>query len=94
MKMADRPYSGETWVRDNLAVIRTTLANQRTLLAYARTALALVAAGALFVKFTESWWLHICGWVLIPLGVALLALGAWRFRKTQETIEQAAQQEQ
>ncbi|HPO14433.1 MAG TPA: DUF202 domain-containing protein [Candidatus Hydrogenedentes bacterium] len=78
--------NSDTWIRDNLALIRTSLANERTMLAYSRTALALVAAGAFFVKFTNSRSLELCGWVLMPLGMVVFVFGLWRFQRTRKIL--------
>ncbi len=83
--------NSDTWVRDNLAVIRTALANERTLLAYSRTALALVAAGAFFVKFTNSRILELCGWFLMPLGAMIFLFGLWRFQRTRKMLAKTGQ---
>ncbi len=72
-----------------LAEIRTALANERTLLAYGRTSLALIIGGLSFVHFFESFPLLIIGWIFVPLGIALFALGFVRFRKMQSLVKSA-----
>ncbi len=75
------------FLRDHLAVHRTTLANERTFLAYIRTALALFVAGVSLIKFFGSPLTEILGWVLVPLGMLTLARGIASFRKTRREIE-------
>jgi putative membrane protein len=76
----------DTWVRDRMAIERTSLANERTLLAYVRTAIALFAAGATAIHFIESVVVDVLGWVLIAGGVFVLAYGGYRFRKVSALI--------
>ncbi|MHA1244091.1 MAG: DUF202 domain-containing protein [Candidatus Heimdallarchaeota archaeon] len=67
--------------RDLLAADRTALANERTFLAYIRTSLAFIAAGFGLIKFTTETSFIVMGWILIPIGVVILALGIYRFFK-------------
>jgi putative membrane protein len=71
-------------IRDRLAVQRTHLANERTLLAYTRTALALVITGVGVLKFFPA--LTLLGWIAIPGGVVLLAVGAFRFAAVRRQL--------
>ncbi|MGC9779924.1 MAG: DUF202 domain-containing protein [Candidatus Heimdallarchaeota archaeon] len=73
-------------MRDHLAADRTALANERTLLSYIRTALALVAGGFGLIKFVEEQAFIILGWILVPIGVAILVFGAYRFVIFRRTI--------
>jgi putative membrane protein len=76
----------ETWVRDRLALERTSLANERTLLAYVRTAIALFAGGASAIHFLESPLVDAIGWILIAGGVFVLLFGGLRFRRVSALI--------
>ena len=72
----------DTWVRDRMAIERTSLANERTLLAYVRTAIALFAGGATAIHFLESAFVDVIGWVMIAGGVVRPgSTGGCRFRK-------------
>jgi putative membrane protein len=76
------PPEDPALLRDRLAVDRTALANERTLLAYGRTALTLLIAGVTFVhlEVLRSPALVVLGWVFMPLGVVVLAVGITRYR--------------
>jgi putative membrane protein len=76
----------DTWVRDRMAIERTSLANERTLLAYVRTAIALFAAGATAIHFLESVIVDVIGWIMIVGGVFVLAYGGYRFRHVSALI--------
>lgn len=76
----------DTFLRDQLAVQRTVLANERTLLAFVRTSLGLVAAGASSIHFLEGVLLDALGWAFIAAGVAVVAVGAYRFRRVRGLI--------
>jgi putative membrane protein len=76
----------DTWVRDRMAIERTSLANERTLLAYVRTAIALFAAGATAIHFLESVFVDVIGWLMIAGGVFVLAYGGYRFRQVSALI--------
>ena len=76
----------DTWVRDRMAIERTSLANERTLLAYVRTAIALFAGGATAIHFLDSVLVDVLGWVLIAGGVFVLAYGGYRFRQVSALI--------
>lgn len=76
--------------RDLLALERTKLANERTLLAYTRTAIMLGATGAtLFTLYGDRTSYAFTGWVLLSLGVAVLFLGGYRFRKLSRMMEKS-----
>lgn len=76
----------ELILRDHLAAGRTDLANERTLLAYIRTALAVFAGGITLVHFFKSIWLTIIGWMFVPLGIAILIVGAVRCKRMNDRI--------
>ena len=82
MKTGDAP----ALLRTHLDIVRTVLANERTVLAYVRTALSFLAAGALLIKFTESPALVVSGWLLLPVGVAVLILGGRRYWTTRRDL--------
>lgn len=90
--MESNPYSGyskkDLILRDVLAVDRTILSNERNLLAYIRTSLAVLVAGVTLIHFFEGFILQATGWVLIPAGVSIMAIGVRRYRKVKHTIEQ------
>jgi putative membrane protein len=77
----------ETQTRDNLAKSRTHLANERTFLAYLRTSLAFWALGLVLLKFIPSQRFTILAIVIIAIGFALSAYGAWRFFSFKERID-------
>lgn len=58
---------------------RTLLANERTLLSYVRTALTLIATGAGFLGFLNTFLSQVAGWAFIAVGLVTLPLGVWRF---------------
>ena len=64
---------------EELALLRTRLANERTLLSYVRTALALGASGLGLVFLFEGPLTDTFGWMLVALGVAVVAFGIWGF---------------
>lgn len=80
-----RPYQRyckeDLILRDYLAIDRTILANERTLLAYVRTALSLFVAGISFVKFFDSLPMTVVGWVMVPVGIAVLVIGIIRYQQ-------------
>jgi putative membrane protein len=76
----------DTWVRDRLAIERTSLANERTLLAYVRTTIALFAAGATAIHFLDSVVIDVIGWLMIAGGVFVFGYGAYRFRQVSTLI--------
>ena len=83
---ANRSSSADTYIRDQLAGVRTVLANERTLLAYLRTALTLLVAGVTFIQFFEFELVVILGWVFIPLGAVIFAMGLYRFGRVKQWI--------
>ena len=87
------PYAkeepGQLILRDHLAIDLTVLANERTFLAYIRTALTLFVVGASLIKFFDSLPATVIGWVFIPLGLIVLALGISRYRHMNALIHKA-----
>jgi putative membrane protein len=90
MSGGENPYerfsSRELILRDHLAIDRTTLANERTLLAYIRTALAFLVVGASCLKLFDSHLAVAGGWVAVLISVALVMIGARRFRIAHHKI--------
>jgi len=80
----------DTWLRDRLALERTSLANERTLLAYVRTGLALVVAAAAAIHFLESAWVDAVAWGCVVAGVFVLVYGLVRFRVVGGLIRRAS----
>ena len=81
-------------IRDSLALERTRLANERTFLAYVRTALSLLAGAAvLFQFFSGQALLVIVAWLLLVLGVLVLAIGLYRFHSVRAALNNDAQEE-
>jgi putative membrane protein len=74
-------------LRDELAVDRTLLANERTLLSYLRGGIALMLAGGTFIHFAETGWFTTLGVFCLPVGFAVVLLGAHRFRRMQRAIK-------
>ena len=71
---------GELVLRGRLALDRTRLANERTALAYARTAIMLFVTGGTLIKlFAPQPTALTSGWALVAVGLALFAVGVWRF---------------
>jgi putative membrane protein len=71
---------------DELAVERTRLANERTLLAYVRTGLAIVAGGFAVAEFAGGPMAPAIGAALGVCGVAMLAVGVWRFLRAKNEL--------
>jgi putative membrane protein len=80
----------DTWLRDRLALERTSLANERTLLAYVRTGLSLVVAAAAAIHFLESLWVDAVAWGCVVAGVLVLIYGLFRFRIVGGLIRKAS----
>lgn len=64
----------------------TSLSNERTLLVYVRTALAFVAAGVALIRFFEDPGMVVIGWIFIPVGIAFLVFGIFRFNHVRRTL--------
>ena len=79
---SDQTGTQELPVRDQLARERTLLANERTLLAYVRTSIMLAVTGGTLLKlYGERWFEATSGWVLLAVGVAVMAFGFRRYQK-------------
>ncbi len=85
-KMHKNYHKGDLNLRDYLGAHRTYLANDRTWLAYMRTALTFFVAGVSFIRFFKSQVLAIIGWTFIPIGLAFLILGFWKYIKIRRLI--------
>lgn len=92
--MPESPYqrfrADQLILRDLLAVDRTALANERTLLAYLRTAFALLIAGVTFIKlefFKSDTFVVVLGWICLPVGAIVAAIGIWRYMVMYRNIE-------
>ncbi|MBL7120126.1 MAG: DUF202 domain-containing protein [Dehalococcoidia bacterium] len=88
--MKSEPYvrfkTNELILRDYLAADRTVLANERTLLSYVRTAMAFAATSAALIHFFDSALAEVVGWVLIPLAVGILVVGAQRYIRMSQRL--------
>ncbi|WP_205503458.1 YidH family protein [Rufibacter psychrotolerans] len=74
-------------IKDTLAIERTSFANERTFLAYLRTSLSLIIAGISLHQFFNtavSMWIAV---VLIPLGLAIGAVGYRKFTRKRALIQ-------
>ena len=80
----------ELILRDYLAIDRTTLANERSLLAYTRTALTMIITGLSLIKFFDSLWSQIFGWIFIALAVVVGIMGASRYLRFRKNINKVA----
>jgi len=80
----------ELILRDHLAIDRTTLANERSFLAYTRTALTMTITGLSLIKFFDTFWSQVCGWIFIVLAVAVGILGANRYFRFRKNISKVA----
>jgi putative membrane protein len=91
MSSARHPYTQfadrDLILRDYLATDRTVLANERTLLAYLRTALGGFVAGVSFIHFFDTIAIHVLGWVFCVVSIALVLVGAARFRKLKGSLQ-------
>lgn len=90
--MKNKPYKNfpkkDLILRDHLAIDRTILSNESTLLAYIRTSLAMVAAGAALIHFFLELWIKITGGIFIIIGVIILIVGYFRFKKMDKSIKE------
>ncbi len=76
----------EMILRDYLAVDRTILANEASFMSYIRTALTLTAVGATMIKFFETPFMVIMGWVFVAVGGWLAIYGLNRYRRTDDVL--------
>jgi len=86
----NHPSAPDSWLRDDLARVRTKLANERTFLAYIRTALALWAGGAAAVQFLPGFRGAGLAAALSAAGAATLGTGLHRFLKTSTRLKRDA----
>lgn len=84
----------DPFIKDQLAIQRTTLANERTFLAYIRTSLSFLVVGASFIKFFDHIVLEIFGWILLPLAVFISIKGISSFKKMKAKIKKEQQEVQ
>ena len=73
-------------LRDHLAVERTQMANERTVLSYLRTALAFLAGALTLVHFYGTAAAQMSAVALAAASVAMLGVGAWRFRTVRQRV--------
>lgn len=74
-------------LREYLAIERTRLSNETTLLAYIRTGLYFIVAGSTLGHLIDTIFWNVAGLPLIFIGVIIMALGIFRFRKVRKEIE-------
>ena len=95
MTDSNPPYAAfghQLILRDVLAIDRTRLANERTLLAWVRTAVMLLVSGMTLMKLFEGIWpLEALGILLIPVALAAVGIGLWRYVQTRRLIEASDQ---
>jgi putative membrane protein len=91
--MEGNPYerfSGSDLIlRDELAIDRTNLSNERTVLAYIRASITLIIAGLSFAHFVQTGYLHIVGFLCVPLGISTGVFGYVRYARMKRMIETA-----
>lgn len=78
--------TNELNLNDQLATVRSILANERTFLSYQRTALTLAAVGFSLIKFFDSLWSDITGWIFLVFAVITIILGVLRYRRIRDLI--------
>ena len=86
---APRP-ANDNYLRDHLAADRTIQANERTLLSYVRTALTMFVAGITFVRFFGSQTYVTIGYGFIPVSIAIMITGIYRYNRMRKVIKQSA----
>jgi putative membrane protein len=88
----DKVEKEDLIVRDYLAAERTYLANERTLLAYCRTALILFVSSLTMLKvFEHNFVLIVIAYVFLPLSVAAVLFGLYRFLKVRALLRKFRQ---
>ncbi len=80
----------ELILRDHLAIDRTTLSNERSFLAYTRTSLTMVITGLSLIKFFDTFWSVLFGWIFIFSAVVIGILGASRYFRFRKNINKVA----
>ncbi len=76
-------------LREYLAIERTKLANETTLLAYIRTGLYFVVAGSTLGHLIETRFWNIAGVPLMVIGLLIMGVGVFRFRRTLHAIRKS-----
>jgi putative membrane protein len=92
--MSEEPY--QTYIqdhkgmilRDYLAIDRTLLANETSFMSYVRTALTLIAAGATLIKFFDSEFMQVLGWMFVVVGGWLSIHGYNRYRHVDHMMHE------
>jgi putative membrane protein len=80
---------GELILRDHLAADRTKMSNERTLLSYIRTFIMIIVSGITVIKvFPKNETLIVIGAILIPISIALLGTGIYRYFRVREEIKE------
>ena len=74
-------------ITTDLAVERTHLANERTMLAVLRTGMTLLLGGLGMLKYIGNWFLEICGLLMIPVALVLMARGYIDYKRIRVAIE-------
>ncbi len=77
-------------LRDYLALERTILSNERTLLSYLQNGLGFSVAGFTLIYAIGSQVSAAIGILLIIVGVAVAAVGFFRFKKTRRRLDIAS----
>lgn len=85
---SELPSMKGTMLRDHLATDRSILANERTFLAYLRTSLTFTITGISFIKFFESYFTSLLGWIFIPLGLLTTFLGIKSYQRMDRLIRE------
>lgn len=70
---------GASDVKNILAKDRTELANERTILAYIRTFLGCLGAGIACIKFLESDFFRVLGYIFLISSPIILVVGIWSY---------------
>lgn len=81
----------ELLLRDYLASERTMMSIDRTFLSYVRTSLTFFIAGMSLLKFFDTLFIHIVGWLFIPVGILTFILGVYRTLEMAHIINTRAQ---
>lgn len=79
-------------LRDYLAADRTALSIDRTILSYIRTALTTFVAGISLIKFFDSFFLHLTGWLLMGATFLVITIGfkrVWEMKKFVSQLKEA-----
>lgn len=82
----------ELVLREYLAIERTKMANHRTLLAYVRTGLYFIVAGSTLEQVTDVVLWKYLGTPFIFIGVILMSVGAFLYRKSRRSLIESHKQ--